>query len=89
MLEQTTIDISEARRQLNSIDEQLSSEPIIYVTRHGKKAFAFVDVECISAMIETIEIMADPDSYEAFQKSLHDIRAGLLHNHEDVLKELG
>jgi PHD/YefM family antitoxin component YafN of YafNO toxin-antitoxin module len=89
MLEQATIDISEARRQLNSIDEHLSTEPIIYVTRHGKKAFAFVDVECIAAMIETIEIMADPDSYEVFQKSLRDIREGRLHDHDDVMKELG
>lgn len=89
MTEQATIDMSEARRQLNSIDERLSSEPIIYVTRYGKRAFAFVDAECISAMLETIEIMSDPASYEAFQRSLRDIRDGRLHDHDDVRKELG
>ncbi len=89
MPKQATIDISEARRQLNSIDKQLSSEPIIYVTRHGKTAFAFVDAECISVMLETIEIMSDPESYEAFQCSLRDIKNGRLHDHDDVMKELG
>ena len=89
MSDQATIDISEARRQLNSIDKQLSTKPIIYVTRHGKRAFAFVDAECISAMLETIEIMSNPKSYEAFQRSMSDIREGRLHDHDDVREELG
>ena len=89
MPKQATIDITEARRRVNTIDEQLSSEPIIYVTRHGKTAYAFVDAECISAMLETIEIMSDPESYEAFQRSLRDVQEGRLHDHDDVRKELG
>lgn len=89
MPDQATIDISEARRQLNSIDVQLTTEPIIYVTRHGKRAFAFVDAECISAMLETIEIMSDPAAYEAFQQSLRDIREDRMHDHDDVMEELG
>lgn len=89
MPKQATIDISEARRQLNSIDNRLSSEPIIYVTRHGKTAFAFVDAECIAAMLETLEIMSGRDSFNVFQESLRDIEEGRLHDHEDVKKELG
>ena len=52
MLGEATIDISEARRQLNTLDVRLSSEPIIFVTRHNKKAFAIVDTDCIAAMLE-------------------------------------
>ncbi len=89
MIEEATIDISEARRQLNSLDKRLSDEPIIFVTRHNKRAFAIVDVEHMSAMLETIEIMSDADSYRMFQQSLEDIREGRLHDHEDVEKELG
>lgn len=84
-----TIDISEARKQFNTLDERLSSEPIIYVTRHNKKAFVVVDLECMSAMLETLEIMSDPVSYQLFQQSLEDIRQGRLHDHEDVKRELG
>jgi PHD/YefM family antitoxin component YafN of YafNO toxin-antitoxin module len=85
----TTLDISEARKQFNTIDERLATDPIIYVTRHNKTAFAIVNVEHICAMLETLEIMSDPDSFQMFQKSLEDIRKGRLHDHEDVKNELG
>ena len=85
-----TIDISEARKQLNSLDKRLSEgEPIIYVTRHNKRAFVIVDLECMSAILETLEIMSDPDSYDAFRHSLEDIRNGRMYDHEDVKRELG
>ena len=89
MINEATIDISEARRQLNSLDERLTSDPIIFVTRHNKKAFAIVDAECIAAMLETLEIMSDPESYAMFQRSLRDIKEGRLHDHDDVMEELG
>lgn len=84
-----TIDISEARKQLNSLDERLASEQIIYVTRHNKKAFVLVDLDCMSALLETLEIMSDPESYQMFRDSLEDIRQGRLHDHEDVKREFG
>jgi len=89
MFTDVTIDISEARRDLNSLDRRLSEEPIITVTRHNKKAFVLVDVECMSAILETIEIMSDPESFEMFQQSLRDIEEGRLHDHDEVVRELG
>ncbi len=86
---EATIDISEARRQLNTLGDRLSTEPVIYVTRHNKAAFAIVDADYISALVETLEIMCDPKSYAMFQESLQDLRAGRLHDHEDVKRELG
>lgn len=89
MLGEATIDISEARRQLNTLDERLSREPIIFVTRHNKRAFAIVDTEYIIAMMETLEIMSDPKSHQMFLESLDDIRESRLHDHDDVERELG
>ena len=84
-----TIDISEARKQLNTLDKRLSDEPIIRVTRHNKEVFVVVDTETMQAILETLEIMSDPDSYRKFQQSLVDIREGRLHDHEDIKRELG
>ena len=84
-----TLDISEARKQLNSIDERLKDERIIYITRHNKKAFAVVNLDYLSAVIETIEVLNDPEAMQMLQRSLEDIRAGRLHDHDDVEKELG
>ncbi len=84
-----TLDISEARKQLSSIDERLKDERIILVTRHNKKAFAIVNLEYLSAVMETIEVLSDPEAMQMLEESIADIRAGRLHDHEDVEKELG
>ena len=86
---ESTLDISEARKQLNSIDERLKDVSVIYVTRHNKTAFAVVDCEYLKAMMETMEILSDPEAMQMLQQSIEDIRAGRLHDHDDVEKELG
>ncbi len=85
----STLDISEARKQFNSLDERLQTDRVIFVTRHNKKAFAVIDLDYLEAVTETIDILADPASMEMLKQSLNDIRAGRLHSHEDVEKELG
>ena len=83
-----TLDISEARKQFNRFDEMLREQQVIKVTRHGKEAFAVVDLEFLQTILETIEIMQDKESYDMLQRSLDDIREGRLHDHDDVKREL-
>lgn len=84
-----TLDISDARSQLNRLDERLRDDRVVYVTRHSKKVFALVDLEYLSAALETIEIMSDPESYKQFMESLEDIKHNRLHDQDDVRKKLG
>ena len=84
----TTLDISEARKKLTKMDEWLRTDRVIWVTRHNKKAFAIVDTELLETVLETIEILSEPDALKMLQESLSDIRAGRLHDHEDVKSEL-
>ena len=84
----STLDISEARSQFNRLDQRLKDERVINVTRHNKPVFAVVDIEFLSAVLETIEIMSDPESYQMFIDSVEDIKQGRVHDHEDVKKEL-
>lgn len=83
-----TLDISEARNQLNRLDERLKDERVIQITRHNKPAFAVVDVEYLATVLETIEIMSDRESYDMFMQSMDEIRKGKLIDHDDVKKEL-
>ena len=83
-----TLDITEARRQFNKLGERLRDEQVIYITRHNKQAFAVVDIEFLSSILETIEILSDPESHRMFMESLEDIKMGRLHDHEDVKREL-
>lgn len=82
------LDISEARKQFSQLDKRLGEERLIWVTKHNKKAFALVDMEYMEAVLETLEILRDPDALKTLQDSLADIRAGRLHPHEDIEREL-
>lgn len=80
-----TLDISEARKQLNSLDQRLTSDqPVIFITRHNKKAFVAVNLDYFSAIMETIEVLSDPQALEMLRESLADIRAGRLVDHEEL-----
>ncbi|MCG3123011.1 MAG: hypothetical protein GIKADHBN_01419 [Phycisphaerales bacterium] len=83
-----TLDITEARNQFTRLDERLKDERVIHVTRHNKPVFAVVNIEFLATVLETIEIVSDPDSYKLFRESLEDIRNGRLHDHEDLKREL-
>ncbi|HEY3245628.1 MAG TPA: type II toxin-antitoxin system Phd/YefM family antitoxin [Phycisphaerae bacterium] len=83
-----TLDISDARKQLNTLDRRLREHRVIYITRHNKQAFVVVDSEYFSALLETLEVLADPEAIRMLQESIADIRAGRLHDHEDVKREL-
>ena len=84
----STLDISEARRQFSQLDKRLREDRVIWITRHNKKAFAIVDTDLLQTVLETIEILSDPDAFKMLQEGLRDIRAGRLHDHEDVKSEL-
>ncbi len=84
----STLDISEARKQFSQLDKRLREDRVIWITRHNKKAFAVVDTDVLQTVLETIEILSDPEGLKLFQEGLHDIRAGRLYDHEDVKSEL-
>ncbi len=84
----TSLDISEARKQFTTLDKRLREDQVIWVTRRNKRAFAVVDTELLQTVLETIEILSDPDALAMLQRSMQDIKAGRLHDHEDVKREL-
>ena len=71
-----TLEITEARKQLTGLQDQLKKQKIIWITRHNKKAFAAVDIEYLEIVLETIEVLSDPDALKMLQKSLEDIARG-------------
>ena len=84
----TTLDMTEARSQLAQMPERLRTDHVIWITKHGKKALAMVDPETMQTLIDTLEILKDPNAFRMLQESLEDIRMGRLHDHDDVKREL-
>lgn len=79
--------VAEARRNFTNLDETLRKEQYIFVTRHGRRAFALVDTQYFESIMSTMDILSDPEALVNFQKSLEDVREGRLFDHEDIKKE--
>lgn len=83
-----TLDISEARRKLTTLDRRLRRQRVIWVTRHRDRAFAVVDREYLEAVMETLEVLSDPEAMRMLAESIEDVRAGRVHDHEELKREL-
>lgn len=85
-----TLDISEARRQLFKLSQRVQSErgTVIWVTTDNKRSFAIVEPQLMESLIETLELLHDPESASKLEQGLEDARTGRVSNHEDVKKAL-
>ena len=84
-----TLDISEARKKFNTLDQDLKERPVIYITRHDKDAFAIVDIEYLETVMETMEVLGDSETTAMLRESLRAIEEGDLVDQSEVEKELG
>ncbi|MBM93097.1 MAG: hypothetical protein CMJ35_16035 [Phycisphaerae bacterium] len=84
----STMEMTEARNQFGKLQKRVQDERVIYVTKHGKKAFAVIDTEYLQIILETIEIVSDPESYRMFMESMEDIKNNRFIDHDDLKREL-
>ncbi len=89
MLIAATMDISEIRRELHQLHKRLAHQHVVYVTRHKQPAFAVVATEYLEAVLETLEILADPEMAEMLRSSIRDIRDGRVFSHDELEAEFG
>ncbi len=87
----TQLTITEARRALLDLPEQLAKTPdkAVSITRHGRPVLALLPWELYESIIETLDVLSDPDTTAALRSSLEDIRKGRLVSHEAARKRLG
>jgi prevent-host-death family protein len=87
----TTLSISEARKQFLDLPEKLARDPehAICVTRHGRPELAIIPWELYESIIETLEVLSEPDLVAALRASIKDIERGRLLSHKEVGGRLG
>ena len=78
----TTLSIAEAREQFTRLPERFDEEPdlTVQVTRHGKPVMVVLPWDIYESIIETMEVMADPDLMAALRQSaqiLHRARRAI------------
>ena len=81
--------IAKARAMLSQLPELLRNESqAMAVTRHGKPVMAVMSWDLFESMMETMDIMGDPDLMASLRQSIEDVRAGRLIPLEQAKSEL-
>lgn len=86
------ITISEARSRLSAIAKQLADSPedgAVIVTQRGKPALALMSSELYEGLMETLEIMSDPDLMAGIRQGLKDGEEGRTLNTQELEEQLG
>ncbi|MGH7332345.1 MAG: type II toxin-antitoxin system Phd/YefM family antitoxin [Candidatus Rokuibacteriota bacterium] len=87
----TQLTITQARRSLLDLPERLRRVPgrAVSITRRGRPVLAVMPWEFYQSIIETLEVLSDPEMTAALRNSLEDLKQGRLFTHEEARKRLG
>jgi antitoxin YefM len=68
----STVTVSELQAQTPKIVREAERRGLMAVTRHGRIAAFLISKDRVAAMIETMEILSDPEA----MKAIRDFEAG-------------
>ena len=88
----TTMSIAEAREKLTGLPNQFAQGPnkdVVIVTRHNLPVLAIMPWELYDAIVETLEIMSDPELMPQLRQSIKEALAGDTIGWEQAKKNLG
>lgn len=80
--------ITETRRRITSLEEELSYEDTISVTNHGKEIFALLRWDTYESIAETLEILSDEDAYSELKEGIKQMHDDELIDFDDFTKNL-
>ena len=87
-----TIPMVEARSKLTSLPEQFAENPdvdAVVVTRRGQPVLAILPWELYDSLMDTMQILADPQLMSDLKQSIKEIQDGKTEDWEAVKAELG
>lgn len=80
--------ITEARRQLLELPDELTDEPVI-ITKHGKPVMAALSYEQFESLMETLEILSDREFANRLQESIAQAERGETVSWKEAKAKLG
>ena len=85
-----TIGMNDARAALTRLPEELEEEPgVVSVTRHGRPVLAIMTWDDYEGILETFEILKDPEALADLRQAMQDMEDGKVRDFEEVVAELG
>ncbi|KAF3889752.1 MULTISPECIES: type II toxin-antitoxin system Phd/YefM family antitoxin [Nostocales] len=82
-----SISITDSRNELLQLPEQLGNEPVI-VTNQGLPVMVAISYEQYISMLETMEILSDPEFKEQLIAGIQEDREGQRVSWAEAMKEL-
>src|SRR6266496_1241050 len=86
-----TVTATELHDRTAELTEQAMSHPErpIMIEKHGKPAVVLVDARYFEGLLETLDLLSDPDAMKQIRQGMADIEAGRVIDHEQVRKAFG
>lgn len=83
------LSITEARERLTRLpDELAASHETLAITRHNQPVLAVLPWDLYEAILETLEVMSEPETMAALRQSVADVAAGRAISLDDLRTEL-
>ena len=71
---------------VDSIDKKLDR---IIVTRHGKPVLVMLSIEDYASLMETLDVLTDPQAMAGVKRGVADLRKGKTHSWQEIKQSLG
>jgi len=81
--------ITEARNKFMKLPDQAVKDQILAVTRRNKEVMAVMSWELYEGLLETLEVLSDPELMKHLRKGMEDVKAGRTHTLSDAHERLG
>jgi PHD/YefM family antitoxin component YafN of YafNO toxin-antitoxin module len=80
--------ISETRRRITSLEDELSYEDTISVTNHGKEVFALLRWDTYESIAETLDILSDNQLFNELKIGIEQMKNNDLVDFDDFKKTI-
>ncbi len=85
---QKSLSITQARRDITGLPGRFANDPSpVEITKRGKPVMAVLPWDVYESMVETLDIMRDPELVAQIRKSLEQLAKGRTVSLESIKKE--
>ncbi len=81
--------ISEARNKFMKLPDQTAKDQVLAVTRRNKEVMAVMSWELYEGLLETLEVLSDPQLMNDLKQGIEDVKAGRTHSLSEAHERLG
>lgn len=83
-----TIPVSKAKTYFSDLLKRIKEHHESFaITRRGKIEGILIGIEEYESLIETLEILSDPELMDSIRRGLDDEKKERLHSHKEIFKE--